>query len=276
MLGVVLKNECIAKEIFELEIKFECADFSGYNCGQFLHIKIPNSNDTILRRPISIFNVNREEKTITVIYKIAGKGTARLALVKPNDMIDALLFLGNGFTIPKNANRVLLIGGGIGTAPFGGVVESGQLTMDNGQLLNGNLTHAADTLKIHPKIEFSAIFGYQTKSVIFKREFFEEHCKELYITTEDGTQGEKGFVTKILEKTDLTAFDSILCCGPTPMLKAIAPLLLNCGVRAFVSLEERMGCGMGGCSVCVCKTASGDYEKVCLSGPVFELGKVEL
>lgn len=268
MLGIVLKNNCIANEIFELEIKFECADFSAYNCGQFLHIKIPDSNEMLLRRPISIFNVNREEKTITLIYKIAGKGTARLALVKPNDTIDALLFLGNGFTLPKDTKKVLLIGGGIGTAPFGGVVASEEWRVKS--------QSSSDNMQIHPKIEFSAIFGYQTKSMIFKREFFEANCKELYITTEDGTEGEKGFVTKVLNKMDLTAFDSILCCGPTPMLKAIAPLMLNCGVRVFVSLEERMGCGVGGCNVCVCKKTSGDYEKVCLTGPVFELGKVVL
>ncbi len=233
-------------------MEFPSADFSTYTCGQFVHIKIPNYEESILRRPISIFGVDADKRTVSVVYQIAGEGTRRLSTVPPNASIDALLFLGNGFTLPKGAKNVLCIGGGIGCAPFGGVIQS------------------------HPSVDFSGIFGFRAQSALFMEQYFVSNMKSLHIATEDGSYGTKGFLTEILRNTDLSGFDCFLLCGPTSMLKASSAFVLKGETPAFASLEERMGCGMGGCSVCVCKTLSGDYEKVCTSGPVFDLRRIAL
>jgi dihydroorotate dehydrogenase electron transfer subunit len=247
----IISQKEIAKDIFELTVQ---ADFVNeiQAPGQFVHIRIAKSLDPLLRRPISISSFDRLSSQFTMIYRKEGKGTAQLAEKGPGVLLDILGPLGNGFPVDEvtAGETALLVGGGIGVPPL--YELSNQLV-------------AKGVKVIH-------VLGFQTKSaVFFEKEFLKNG--ETYITTVDGSYGTMGFVTDIIK--DLH-FDCLYTCGPTPMLKAIEKEYSH--KKVFLSLEERMGCGVGACFACVCKTSSDpsdvSYKKVCSDGPVFRVGEV--
>ncbi|WP_223588591.1 dihydroorotate dehydrogenase electron transfer subunit [Neobacillus bataviensis] len=247
---IVAQHE-IAEDIFELTVK---ASFTHdiQAPGQFVHLRVSNSWDPLLRRPISISSYEKSNEEFTMIYRKEGQGTSLLAKMEAGMEVDILGPLGNGFPVEEvsTGDTALLVGGGIGVPPL--YELSNQLT-------------AKGVKVIH-------VLGFQTKSAVFYEKEFMKNG-ETYVATVDGSYGKKGFVTDVIK--DLS-FDCIYTCGPTPMLRAIEQAYQD--KKVFLSLEERMGCGVGACFACVCKSA-GDpsgvsYKKVCSDGPVFRAGEV--
>jgi dihydroorotate dehydrogenase electron transfer subunit len=250
-LSRIVSQREIAEDIYELTVKSTLVD-EMMTPGQFVHIRVSKAPVPLLRRPISISSIDKETSQFTMIYRKDGQGTSLLAEMKSGQEIDILGPLGNGFPVDEMqaGETALLVGGGIGVPPL--YELSKQLTEKGVRVLH--------------------VLGFQSESSVFYEEEF-SHNGETYIATVDGSYGKKGFVTDIMK--DLQ-FDCIYTCGPTPMLRAIEKQYAN--QKMFLSLEERMGCGIGACFACVCKTVSDpngvSYRKVCSDGPVFRGGEV--
>lgn len=247
----IISQKEIAKDIYQLTVE---ANFvQDINTpGQFVHIRIDKTLDPLLRRPISISSYDKINSQFTMIYRKDGKGTSLLAEKGPGMLLDILGPLGNGFPINEvsTGETALLVGGGIGVPPL--------YELSNQLIAKG--------------VKVIHVLGFQTQSAVFyEKEFLENG--ETYITTVDGSYGSKGFVTDIIK--DLH-FDCLYTCGPTPMLKAIEKEYSH--KKVYLSLEERMGCGVGACFACVCKSGNDlhgvSYKKVCSDGPVFRAGEV--
>ncbi|MCM3114000.1 dihydroorotate dehydrogenase electron transfer subunit [Neobacillus sp. MER 74] len=247
----VLSQKEIAEDIYELTIEGELVT-QITEPGQFIHIKVSNGLDPLLRRPISISSYDYEQKNLTMIYRKDGRGTSMLSELRPGMYVDILGPLGNGFPVEEVSmgDTALLVGGGIGVPPL--YELSNQLV-------------AKGVKVIH-------VLGFQTESAVFYEEEFSKNG-ETYVATVDGSHGRKGFVTDVMKELQ---FDCIYTCGPTPMLRAIEQNYQ--GKKVFLSLEERMGCGIGACFACVCKKKDDptgiSYKKVCSDGPVFRAGEV--
>jgi dihydroorotate dehydrogenase electron transfer subunit len=219
--------------------------------GQFVQVRVEGSPSTFLRRPISVNRVDRQANELWLLIQLAGDGTRKMATCRSGDRINLLLPLGNGFSIPQQSTEanLLLIGGGIGTAP---------------------LLFLGDTLK---RIGYRPVFllGARSKADIMQLTEFEK-IGTTCLTTEDGSMGEKGFVTDhpILNKQP---FDRLYTCGPKPMMVAVAKYAKATGTPCEVSLENRMGCGIGACLCCVEQTVKGNVC-VCTEGPVFNTNQL--
>lgn len=244
---LILDNKTIAEDTIELVLEND--HISRYaSPGQFIHIQVEGFT---LRRPISIADVDKDNKKVTILFKTFGDGTRKLASYQPGQHINVLGPLGNGFDLCDIHNeKVLLVGGGIGIPPL---YYLGKKLVEN-------------------NIEIMSILGYQTAESVFYEEKFQA-LGETYVVTDDGTYGFKGFVTDVLSKVN--HFDRYYSCGPTPMLKALQQKLVD--VNGYVSLEERMGCGVGACYACVVSTNDETgYKKICQDGPVFNAREVNL
>lgn len=218
--------------------------------GQFLHIKCGHSH--LLRRPISICNWSAQRDLIRVVFEVRGEGTAWLARRKVGDSLDVLGPLGNGFSVRPEGNY-LLVGGGIGVPPLLGCAVQG----------SRNCT---------------AVLGFRSARHAMLLEEFGQACPGgVRLATDDGSLGYHGFadglVRQELEKGN--TFTSVLACGPKPMLKSVAAVCAQAGVPCQVSMEERMGCGVGACLVCACQMADGAMKHVCKNGPVFPAEEVD-
>lgn len=217
--------------------------------GQFVQIAIDGSKTTFLRRPISINFVDYANNQLWLLVRKAGDGTSRLIEMKAGDTLNIILPLGNGFTIPQNREaKLLLAGGGVGIAPM---LYLGQVLKENGfapQFLIGARS-ASDLLELE-----------QLKAI-----------GEVHISTEDGSMGEKGLVTtnSVLKNN----IDLIYCCGPAPMMKAVAKVAKEINADCEVSLENMMACGVGACLCCVENTVKGNVC-VCTEGPVFNINQL--
>lgn len=206
--------------------------------GQFINIELEGK---FLRRPISV--ADYDERTITIIYKVVGRGTEQMATMKEGMTLDILTGLGNGFSTDNDAQRPLLVGGGVGVPPMYNLCKR--------LLAEGK----------HPTV----IMGFNTESELFYYNEFRELGVEVYCSTADGSMGVKGFVTDVIREKALT-FDYLYTCGPLPMLKALYDAT---DVEAEFSFEERMGCGFGACMGCSCKTKYGN-KRICKDGPVLK------
>lgn len=243
---IVKEKRLLNKDTFQLILYSE--ELPLIKAGQFVNIKIEHSPDTFLRRPISINNVDPEKGLLYLLIKIAGKGTKQLSTLQPNDRLNIILPLGNEFTIPSSG-KCLLIGGGVGIAP---------------------LLYLSKVLK-EKGIEPVVLIGVRTKEDIVLKEMFEKYAK-LYYTTEDGSLGEKGYPTQhsILKEN----FDRIYCCGPLPMMQAVAKYAYHNHINCEVSLENMMACGIGACLCCVNDTKEG-HKCVCSDGPIFNINDLK-
>lgn len=211
--------------------------------GRFMHLRV----GPLLRRPISIARVDHD--LITFLFKEIGQGTAELASLRPDDTIDALGPLGNGFPIAAihPTQRVVLVGGGIGVPPLYETMR---------QLVARGVT-------------CEAILGFDTATSVFYEAEFQALGKTT-VTTVDGTHGTTGFVTAALRPE---SYDVLLACGPEPMLRTLQQQPIE---HKYLSIENRMGCGIGACFACVCKTPTDGYVKTCSDGPVFRAEEVVL
>ncbi|STO08527.1 dihydroorotate dehydrogenase electron transfer subunit [Exiguobacterium aurantiacum] len=235
--ATVLSNHPIAKGAMEMKVSVDTNEIAP---GTFFHVK----TSELLRRPLSVANV--EGNVVTFLYKVIGAGTTDLAARRAGDKLDVLGPLGNGFPLQQAGKRVVLVGGGIGVPPL----------------------YYTRRMLAAREIETVAILGFDTKASIFYEDAFCE-LGETIITTVDGTYGEKGFVTGPLAQVDA---DVLFSCGPEPMLKAVAASHIE---ERYISIENRMGCGIGACFACVCQAPDG-YVKVCSDGPVFRAEEVTL
>ncbi len=204
------------------------------NAGQFINIKIEG---LFLRRPISVCDL--ESDSVTIIYKVVGKGTERLSQMRVGDKLDVLIGLGNGYNLTLSGDKPVLIGGGVGVPPM--------------YLLAKRL--------IEKGVKPTVILGFNSKDEIFYEKEFAGLGLDVLVTTVDGSYGIKGFVTDALKEINYTYFYT---CGPEPMLKAIYKASQTSGQMSF---EERMGCGFGACMGCSCKTLTGN-KRICKEGPV--------
>lgn len=218
--------------------------------GQFVEVRVDGSESTFLRRPISINNVDVEKNELHLLVHVVGDGTARLSQLKAGDIVNCVFPLGNGFTLPASAGeRVLLVGGGVGVAPL---------------LYLGRKVKELGATPVF-------LLGARKKNDLLMLDAFSE-VGEVFVTTEDGSMGEKGFVTNhSLLQTE--KFTRIQVCGPKPMMVAVARYAKSVETECEVSLENMMACGLGACLCCVEKTVEGNLC-VCKDGPVFKIEKL--
>jgi dihydroorotate dehydrogenase electron transfer subunit len=219
--------------------------------GQFVEIRVDGSPSTFLRRPISINFVDKANNELWLLVAAVGDGTKKLAQLQAGDLLNCLLPLGNGFTLPQHQDeKILLVGGGVGVAPL--------LYMGAEMQLMG--------------CEPTFLLGARTKADLLMLDIFNRYGR-VYVTTEDGSEGEKGFVTNHSVLSSET-FDMISTCGPKPMMMAVARYASNAGIECEVSLENKMACGVGACLCCVEDTIDG-HVCVCKEGPVINIKKLK-
>lgn len=216
--------------------------------GQFAQVRVDNSKTTFLRRPFSIHDVDTKSNRIAFLINKVGDGSRALSLMKKGETLNVMLPLGNGFGVGLVDKSLLLIGGGVGIAPM--------LYLGKNLALNNDV---------------SFLFGFRSVGNVIDLSDFKRYGK-MFMTTEDGSAGEKGFVTEhsILRGS----FDKIFACGPTPMMKAVARYAKEHSIPCEVSLENKMACGLGACLCCVTKTNEG-HKCVCSDGPVFDINDLQ-
>lgn len=248
---VVSQNE-IAEQIFDLWLETELAQ--DVRPGQFAAV-YPKNAATLLPRPISICEADRRGNRIRLVYRIAGSGTREFSTYRTGDKVSVLGILGNGFPLEKaQGKNVFLMGGGIGIPP---------------------MLQLAKELNAKKQI----LVGYRNRK-LFLREDLEKYGT-VYPATEDGSAGIRGNVMDAIRENELQA-DIIMACGPMPMLRAVKQYAEKNGMEAYISLEERMACGVGACLGCVCKTKEVNHHshvhnaRVCTDGPVFEVREVDI
>ena len=232
----------------------EAGDMVRTSCkgpGQFVHIKCGNS--LLLRRPISVCSCQEDEPEdlVAIAFEVRGEGTQWLADREVGDTLDVMGLLGNGFLIEREG-RYLLVGGGIGVPPMLGCA----------QYAPGRCT---------------AILGFRSGDRVMLEEQFRSVCSQVQVATDDGSYGFHGYVDALVrrELEGDRGYDAVLACGPRPMLRNVARAAEDFGVRCLVSMEERMGCGVGACLVCACDMADGSRKHVCKDGPVFDAREVD-
>ncbi|WCK53052.1 dihydroorotate dehydrogenase electron transfer subunit [Aneurinibacillus sp. Ricciae_BoGa-3] len=257
----VKSNRQIADRIFRMEVQGEqIAKMTAP--GQFVHVKCGTGIDPLLRRPISICDLNQEEEVLTMIYRAEGHGTRVLSEYVPGQSVDILGPLGQGFPIDgrEKGEHALLVGGGIGVPP---------------------LYYLGKQLK-SMGVNVTYVIGFGNAGQVFLEEEL-SHVGTVHVVTVDGSRGVKGFVTDVLKEEYQLAendWDALYACGPLPMLTALQERYQSSGKEGYISLEQRMGCGIGACLACVCpvQDAAGGkkYRKICSDGPVFPFGEVKL
>lgn len=253
MTSTILQQECIGTDIYSLWLDAPQIA-SQAKPGQFISV-YSNDSGRVLPRPISICEIDREKGALRIVYRIAGKGTKEFSGMKAEETLDILGPLGNGFPMDViKGKRVFMMGGGIGVPPM------------------------VQTAK-EAEAEVTVIAGYRNSEIFLKEEL--EQNGTLVIATEDGSVGTKGNVMDAIRENHLEA-DVIFACGPTPMLRAIKTYAEENGILCYISMEEKMACGVGACLACVCKSKDVDHhshvhnKRICKDGPVFLSTEVEL
>ena len=230
----IRSNEALTDSVYKMVLVGDTSDIT--NCGQFVNIQL---DGLFLRRPISVCDYDAE--TLTIVYKVVGKGTEAMAAMGAGTKLDILTGLGNGYDLTLAGEKPVLLGGGVGVPP---------------------MYNLAKKLIAEGK-DVTVILGFNTKSEIFCEDQFKALGAKVIVATADGSYGVKGFATTPLADMDYTYFYT---CGPEPMLKAVYRATNTSGQMSF---EERMGCGFGACMGCSCKTLTG-YKRICKDGPVMK------
>ncbi len=245
----VLSQRPIADQLFSMTIESPSDLRKGYEPGQFLHFRITDSFDFTLRRPLSICKVDLKKRQITVVYRASGEGTRRLSRLLPGDQVDVIGPLGHGFPIHDEDQHAILIGGGIGVPPM---VELGRHLQSR-------------------QIKITSVVGFASKrQAILLDEL--TAFGDVIVLSQDGSIGEEGLVTDALTDALCAGVSRYYACGPTPMLKAVKETMQIRNVPGYLSLEERMGCGIGICVGCVHpieRDQKVTNRKTCKEGPVF-------
>ena len=229
----IRSNTALTDSVYKMVLEGDTSDIT--NCGQFVNIQL---DGMFLRRPISVCDY--DEKTLTIVYKVVGKGTEAMSTMVQGKKLDILTGLGNGYDLTLAGDKPVLLGGGVGVPPM------------------YNLAKKLIALGKEVKV----ILGFNTSSEIFYEDEFKALGCDVTVTTVDGSYGVKGFVTDALPEN----YTYFYTCGPEPMLKAVYRATKTSGQMSF---EERMGCGFGACMGCSCKTLTG-YKRICKEGPVMK------
>ena len=229
----ILSNEALTDNVYKMVLGGDTSAITAP--GQFVNIQL---DGLFLRRPISVCDY--DEKTLTIIYKVVGKGTQAMSAMAAGEKLDILTGLGNGYDLSLSGDAPVLLGGGVGVPP---------------------MYNLAKKLVAQGK-NVSVILGFNTAKECFYEEAFKALGCNVQVTTVDGSYGKKGFVTDVLPEN----YTYFYTCGPEPMLKAVYKATSNSGQMSF---EERRGCGFGACMGCSCKTLTG-YKRICNEGPVMK------
>lgn len=229
----ITENSKLTQNVYKMRLSGDVGDITA--CGQFINIKL---SGLFLRRPISV--CDKDENSVTIIYKVVGHGTEQLAEMKIGDSLDVLTGLGNGYDLSLSGDSPLLLGGGVGVPPL--------------YMLAKKLVEQGKKV--------SVVLGFNTKTEVFYEDEFKKLGCAVTVTTADGSYGTKGFVTDAFPEN----YSYFYTCGPEPMLKAVYNATKTEGQFSF---EERMGCGFGACMGCSCKTITG-YKRICKDGPVMK------
>jgi len=245
----IKENRRLNNDLFILELSGN-SYFPSLKPGQFVQIKVEGSPETFLRRPISIHDVDYERNTLKLLIQIAGKGTEKLSNLEKGETLNIIYPLGNSFSLPAENSQVLLIGGGCGVAPL--------------MFLGKHLKSKG----FKPEI----LLGFRNSDRIIE---YDEYAGigPVYLTTEDGSKGEKGFITDHPVLKD-RHYDHICCCGPESMMKAVAGYCFKHDITCEISLENLMACGFGVCLCCVVDTVNGNLC-TCVDGPVFNIKELK-
>ena len=227
----IVSNEALTDAVYKMVLEGDTSAIT--NCGQFVDLRLP---EKYLRRPISVCDISGN--TLTIIYKMVGKGTKQMSLMR-DGKLDILTGLGNGYDLTLSGDHPVLLGGGVGVPPM----------------------YLLAKMLIAEGKKVSVVLGFNTKNEVFYEDEFRQLGAEVAVTTVDGSYGLKGFVTDALKDISYTYFYT---CGPEPMLKAVYKASETSGQMSF---EKRMGCGFGACMGCSCKTITG-YKRICKEGPV--------
>jgi len=248
---VVTRNHHITDDYFAIYLKCP-VNLPQILPGQFAEVHIINSTTTYLRRPFSIYDTDYGKNELSLLIKTVGDGTKALSKLKEGDTLNLIYPLGNSFSLPEG-KKALLIGGGVGIAPM---------------LLLTKLLHAKG---YKPDV----LIGGRTSNDIVEPEKYKPFG-EVFITTDDGSAGEKGMVTQhSLFSGKIDEYSAIYACGPDPMMKAVARLAASHNIPCEISLENTMACGIGACLCCVVETVDGN-KTTCMEGPVFDTRKLKL
>lgn len=229
----ILENRHLTDSVCQMRLGGDVSDVTA--CGQFVNIRL---DGLFLRRPISV--CDRGEDSLTLVYKVVGRGTSRMAAMQPGERLDVLTGLGNGYDLSQAGEHPLLLGGGVGVPPL--------------YWLARELRQLGRTV--------SVVLGFNTKDEVFYEQEFRRLGCEVTVTTVDGSYGVRGFVTDAYP----SSYTYFYTCGPEPMLRAVHRSSTTSGQLSF---EERMGCGFGACMGCSCQTLTG-YKRICKDGPVMQ------
>lgn len=259
VLAELVKKEQLKPDIFKFSVKAPSI-VKEAKPGNFIEIRVTDQLDPFLRRPISIYNLDRENGILEFIFQVKGKGTELLAKREEGKTIDIVGPIGYGTFKYDDYENIAIIGGGIGVFPLYELAKSAKVDYKN----------------------VTTYLGFRNKDFVVLEEEFGKVSNKLILTTDDGSYAEKGFAINYLEK-DMEAgkVDAIYACGPLPMLKAVQKLAIEKEIPCQISLEEKMACGLGVCLGCAVKTAKSpkdapEYWHVCKAGPVFNAKDVEI
>lgn len=230
----IIENTHLTDTVMRMVLRGDISDITAP--GQFINIQLQG---LYLRRPISVCDVSKADSTVTIIYKVVGRGTEQMENMQAGEQLDILTGLGNGYDMSVAGDKPLLVGGGVGVPPM--------------YMLAKELIASGKQVTV--------VLGFNTASEVFYEAEFAALGAKVYVTTVDGSKGIKGFVTDAIADVDYTYFYT---CGPEPMLKALYNATTTSGQFSF---EERMGCGFGACMGCSCKTLYGN-KRICKDGPV--------
>lgn len=246
----IVENKNLAEGVYSIVLSTKVAEYAVP--GQFINI-FSNDKSKLLPRPISICEINELKNTLRMVFRVVGEGTTEFSELQAGDTVEILGPLGNGF--PLEGEKAIVVGGGIGVPPM----------LELAKQLKGSVT---------------AVMGYRNDDLFLADEFIDA-AADVIIATDDGSVGVHGTVVDAMKENDLTA-DVIYACGPKPMLRGVAQYALEKGIKCYVSMEERMACGVGACLGCVCQSKEVDNhshvknKRVCKDGPVFLSTEVEL
>lgn len=247
----LIKKEKLKEDIYKFTIEAE-EIVKEAKAGQFLEIRINNNVEPFLRRAISIYNINKEKGILEFIFRINGKGTTLLAKKQEGELIDIIGPLGYGKFKYKGYKNIAIIGGGIGIFPLYQIAKN---TIENAKV--------------------DIYMGFKNKESVLLEDEFRKVSNKLVIATDDGSYGKNGYIINELKvAVEKEKPEIIFACGPLPLLKAVQKLAIEKEILCQISLEEKMGCGLGVCLGCAVEVTTGGYEHVCKQGPVFEAKKV--
>ncbi|MBK8883727.1 MAG: dihydroorotate dehydrogenase electron transfer subunit [Bacteroidales bacterium] len=245
----IVDNKRLTEDLFILELEGNDS-ISEFKPGQFVQVRVDESPGTFLRRPISIHDVDYKRNTFKLLIQTAGQGTIKLSELSAGDSLNLIYPLGNSFSDPGQGERILLVGGGVGIAPL--------------------LFMGKHLLSIGYRPDW--LLGFRSRERTIDLEDYRQ-IGNVFLTTEDGSAGEKGYVTNhsVLEEK---RYDRVYCCGPDPMMKAVASYCSRKGINCEVSLENLMACGIGICLCCIVTTVKGNIC-TCTDGPVFNITELK-